>query len=100
MRLTEKQPEVSPVRRFASATACALLGLGISGSALALSLHVDALAASDEKTAAAPNGPVVVSPDKMAAQILTSLTTSSESRQKIGVGVGSGVKGAVRWRSS
>jgi TonB family protein len=74
MRLTEKQPEVSPVRRFASATACALLGLGISGSALALTVHVDALAAGDEKTTAAPNGPVVVPPEKMATQILSKVT--------------------------
>jgi TonB family protein len=74
MRLTEKQPEGSPVRRFASATACALLGLGISGSALALTVHVDALAAGDEKTTAAPNGPVVVPPEKMATQILSKVT--------------------------
>jgi TonB family protein len=71
MRLTEKQPDVSRVRRIASATACALLGLGVCGSALAFTVHVDALAAGDEKTTASPNGPVAVPSDKMAAQLLS-----------------------------
>jgi TonB family protein len=74
MRLTEKQPHVSPTRRFAAITVCALLGLGISGSALALSLHVDPLAVPDEAKSASPKEPINVSPDKMAAQLLSKVS--------------------------
>jgi TonB family protein len=74
MRLTEKQPEVSPVRRFAAVATCALLGFGITGSALALSLHVDPLAVPDEAKSASPKEPINVSSDKMAAQLLSKVS--------------------------
>lgn len=71
MRLTEKQTVVSATRRWIAGAGCALLGVGICTSTLMLSVHVDAMAAGDEKTA---NGPVNVSSDKMAAQLLNKTT--------------------------
>ncbi len=71
MRLKEVQGFVSARRKLLVTAACALVGLGICASALALSVHVDALAAGDDKSTSQPNGPVTVSPDKMAAQILS-----------------------------
>ncbi len=70
MRLTEKPVEISPLRRFTSAAACSLLGIGICATTLALSVHVDALAASDEQTASQPKGAISVSPEKMQNQIV------------------------------
>jgi TonB family protein len=58
MRLTEKPAQPSALRRFATATACALLGAGLCATTLALSVHVDALAAGDEQGSLKPTGPV------------------------------------------
>jgi TonB family protein len=70
MRLTENQNVVSAARRWVVGAGCALLGVGICASTLMLSVHVDAMAAGDEK-ATSTNGPVNVSSDKMAAQLLS-----------------------------
>jgi TonB family protein len=75
MRLTEKQNTISIRRRLIATSACALLGLGVCASALALSVHVDALAASDEHPAA-PNKPVNVRADIMAGNIASKVTPS------------------------
>ena len=70
MRLTEKPAHPSALRRFATATACALLGAGICATTLALSVHVDALAAGDDQGPSQPAGPVAVSADVMQNQIV------------------------------
>lgn len=70
MRLTEKPAEPSALRRFTAATACALLGAGVCATTLALSVHVDALAAGEEQHASKPTGPVAVSADIMQNQIV------------------------------
>ncbi len=49
MKLTEKQYEVRGTRRVAAAVVFALLGVGVSGSALAVSMHVDALSAVNDR---------------------------------------------------
>jgi TonB family protein len=70
MRLTEKPAHPSTLRRFTTATACALLGVGICATTLAFSVHVDALAAGDEQGSSKPNGPVAVSAENMQNQIV------------------------------
>ena len=70
MRLTKKPAHSSTLRRFTTATACALLGAGICATTLALSVHVDALAAGDEQGVSKPNGPVAVSAEIMQNQIV------------------------------
>lgn len=71
MRLTEKQSLISIRRRLLATTACALVGLGICVSALAFSVHIDALAAGDESHTAAPNKPVNVRSDIIAGNIVS-----------------------------
>jgi TonB family protein len=73
MRLTEKQNPISIRRRLLATSACALLGIGLCASALALSVHVDALAAGDEHPSA-PNKPVNVPSDVIAGNILSKVT--------------------------
>jgi TonB family protein len=70
MRLTEKPARPSALRRFTTATACALLAAGICATTLAFSLHVDALAAGGERGASEPSGPVAVSAQIMQSQIV------------------------------
>ena len=70
MRLTERPAQFSALRRFATATACALLVAGICATTLALSVHVDAFAAADEQRPSKPTGPVAVRPTVMQSQIL------------------------------
>ena len=70
MRLNEKPAHPSSLRRFTTATACVLLGAGICTTTLALSVHVDALAASDDQRPSEPTGPVAVRPDIMQNQIV------------------------------
>lgn len=69
MRLTEKPVQSSTLRRLMSVAACALLGAGISAATVALSVHVDALAAGNELSSSKTNGPVVVKPEVMQGQI-------------------------------
>ena len=71
MRLTEKQNPISIRRRLLATTACALVGLGVCASALALSVHIDALAAGDEAHHGAPNNPVNVRSDIIAGNIVS-----------------------------
>ena len=70
MRLTEKAARPSPLLRFTTVAACVLLGAGICATTLALSVHVDALAAGDEQNSSKPNGPIAVKADVMAGQLL------------------------------
>jgi TonB family protein len=70
MRLTEKPAQPSALRRFTTATACALLGAGICATTLALSIHVDALAAGDEQRPSNPTGPIAVRAEIMQNQIV------------------------------
>jgi len=70
MRLTEKPSQPSVLRRFITATVCALFIAGICATTLALSVHVDALAARDPQPPSNPNGPVAVRTDIMQKQIL------------------------------
>jgi TonB family protein len=74
MKLTEKQPEVRRLRRLAGVAACAVLGLGICASALALSMHVNAASAVNDSHRPSPQGPINVSAEVMAAQVLTKVT--------------------------
>jgi TonB family protein len=70
MRLTGKQNEIRGVRRFVLMVACAALGIGTCGSALALSLHVDAASTATENSDSKRTGPVNVKSDIMAGNIL------------------------------
>jgi TonB family protein len=70
MRLTEKPAQPSALRRFTTAAACALLGAVVCATTLALSVHVDALAAGDEQHPTQSGGPLAVKPEVMQAQIV------------------------------
>ena len=70
MQLTRKPAQPSAMRRFTIAAVCALLGAGIGTTTLALSVHVDALAASDDHHAANPAGPIAVKASVMAGQVV------------------------------
>ncbi len=70
MRLTEKPIQISKKRRFSTLVACAMLGAGICAITVALSVHVDALAAVDEHSPVKRTGAVAVSPDVMQKQII------------------------------
>ena len=68
MRLIEKPAQSSALRRFVTAAACAVLGAGICATTVALSVHVDALAASDDQHPSKPTGPIAVKAEVMAGQ--------------------------------
>jgi TonB family protein len=70
MRLTQKPAQLSVLRRFTTAAVCALFGVGICATTLALSVHVDALAAGDEQAPSKPTHPVAVRADIMQTQIV------------------------------
>jgi TonB family protein len=70
MNLSRKQKELSSLRRIALMGASAILGLGISASAMAGAVHIDPAAAADNSGSKAPE-PLSVSPHEMAAYILT-----------------------------
>lgn len=74
MRLTRTPAQPSPLRRFATIAASILLGAGICATTIALSVHVDALAASDEHHPSHPNGPVNVKAEVMQNQIVHKVT--------------------------
>jgi TonB family protein len=74
MRLIEKPAQSSALRRFAIAATCAVLGAGICATTLALSVHVDALAASDDQHPSKPNGPIAVKPEIMQGQAIHRVT--------------------------
>jgi TonB family protein len=66
MKLTEKQNEIRGARRFAIVFACAVFGIGTCGTALALSMHVDAAAASTDNSAPKKVRSISVAPGVMA----------------------------------
>jgi TonB family protein len=70
MRLTEKPIQISTRRRFMTLAACTVLGAGICATTLALSVHVDALAAVDEQGPTKATGRIAVSPEVMQKQIV------------------------------
>lgn len=70
MRLTEKSAQPSFLRRFATATACALFSVGICATTLALSVHVDALAAVDDQAPPRAASRVAVRADIMQTLIV------------------------------
>lgn len=70
MRLTKKTSQPSALRRFTTAAACVLIGTSVCAITVALSVHVDALAASDEQHPSKTTGPVAVSADVMQNQIV------------------------------
>ena len=74
MRLTEKPAQPSPLRCITTVTAGILLGAGVCATTLALSVHVDALAAGDEQRPSKPQGPINVPPDIMQNKILHKIT--------------------------
>ena len=74
MKLTEKQNEIRGVRRLVIVVACAAFGVVTCGSALALSMRVDAVAASNDSKAPAPKGPINVSPEMMAGNKISGPT--------------------------
>jgi TonB family protein len=74
MRLTEKPAQSSALRRFIITAACAVLGAGICATTLALSVHVDALAASDDQHPSKPNGPIAVKAEVMQGQAIHRVT--------------------------
>jgi TonB family protein len=65
MKLTEKQNEIRGVRRLATVVACAALGVGTCGSALALHMRVDTLAIDGGSPASGPSAPLTVSAGEM-----------------------------------
>jgi TonB family protein len=71
MRLTERRNEIRGWRRLAIAAACALLGAGTCASALALEMHVDAVATDEAGGVAKKAGPMAVSAKVMESQLLT-----------------------------
>jgi TonB family protein len=68
MKLTEKRNEIRGVRRLAIVGACAAFGIGTCGVALALSMHVDAVAATDDSSAPKTVRSITVAPGVMAGQ--------------------------------
>ena len=75
MRLTVKPLMPSIQRRFTAAAACVLLGAGVCAATLALSVHVDAFAATEEQQHPSPAPKQVeVSPGVMAGQLVTKIT--------------------------
>jgi TonB family protein len=91
MRLTEKETRISAMRRLAIVSACGLLGLGTCSSALALSMHVDALAADSGANVSAPSERVSVSAEKMAGHILKKVAPEYPEEPKR-----AGIQGTVK----
>lgn len=70
MRLTGGKKNVGGLGQFALLAACAALGIATCGSAVALSMHVDADAAKSGDNAAKTQGRVSVSASVMAGNVL------------------------------
>lgn len=70
MRLTEKPAQASALRRSTTTAACALCSVGLCATILALSVHVDALAAGNEQSPSQPARPVAVRAGIMQGQIV------------------------------
>ena len=74
MQLTRKPARPSTLRRIATIATSVLFGAAICAATVALSVHIDALAAADENHPSQPNGPVNVKADVMQNQILHKVT--------------------------
>jgi TonB family protein len=74
MRLTHVPTPPSPLRRAAAIVCSVLLGAGITATTIALSVHVDALAAGDEHHPSQPNGPINVKADIMQNLVVHKVT--------------------------
>jgi TonB family protein len=75
MKLAEKQNEIRGVRRLAIVVACAAFGVVTCGSALALSMHVDAAsAASDNNSTPKTDQFINVSPEVVAGNKISGPT--------------------------
>ena len=74
MQLTKKPARPSALRRSAAITASILFGAVICAATVALSAHIDALAAGDEQRPSRPNAPVPVKADVMENQMLHKVT--------------------------
>lgn len=74
MRLTEKSIHTSVLRRMTSAAACVVLGAGICATTVALSVHVDALAAASDDQPASKSGPITVKSSVMVNQVVHKVT--------------------------
>jgi TonB family protein len=70
MRLTEKPIQISGLRRLTTLAVCSMIGTGICATTVALSVHVDALAAIDEHALAQHAGAISISPEIMQNQII------------------------------
>jgi TonB family protein len=70
MQLTKRPARPSALRRVATIAASVLFGAAICAATVALSVHIDALAAGDEHHPSQPNGPIHVKADIMQNQIL------------------------------
>jgi TonB family protein len=70
MRLTEKPIQISGLRRLTTLAVCSMIGTGICATTVALSVHVDALAAIDEHTPAQHAGAISISPEIMQNRII------------------------------
>lgn len=70
MRLTDKPAHPSVLLRLAAVLICVALSIVTCASTLALSVHVDALAASQEQPPSKTNGPIAVRADVMQKQIV------------------------------
>ena len=71
MKLTAEQSEIRGVRRMAIVAACAVLGMGICGAVLGLSMRVNAQTAGDSGVQSKAPGAVNVAPGVMQGNILT-----------------------------
>lgn len=70
MKLTEKQNEISGVRRLAILVVCAAFGIATCGSALALGINTDGVMVASSNKASAPSGPLTVSAHVMSGNKL------------------------------
>jgi TonB family protein len=70
MQLTKTPARPSALGRVATIAASVLFGAAICAATVALSVHIDALAAGDQHRPSQPNGPIHVKADVMQNQIL------------------------------
>lgn len=82
MRLTEKRSEIRGVRRVTLAAACVILGIATCSCGLALRMHVDAMGAESNTSAAKKTGPISVSAKVMQGQLLTKVPPTYPAEAK------------------
>jgi TonB family protein len=74
MKLTEKETSIRGIRRMAIVAACAVFGIATCGSALALSMRVNAQTAGGDSSAAQAPGVLTVPAEQMTENVLTKVT--------------------------